>query len=74
MVANLGMHDSLAAIDWTSKFISRFGGDPGRVTVMGQSAGAGIINLFTVLNSGQGTLPFQQVESIIPLVEPSDGS
>lgn len=60
-VANLGMHDTLAAVEWTSNFISLFGGDPGRVTVMGQSAGAGIINLLTVLNGGEGTLPFQQV-------------
>ena len=28
---------------------------------MGQSAGAGIICLLTVLNGGEGTLPFQQV-------------
>lgn len=68
MVANLGMHDSLAALEWTSRFVSRFGGASNRVTVMGQSAGGGIINLLTVLNGGEGTLPFQQVESTIPPV------
>lgn len=68
MIANLGMHDSLAAVEWTFRFISRFGGDPNRVTVMGQSAAGGIINLLTVLNGGEGTLPFQQVEFIVPLV------
>jgi len=61
LVANLGMHDCLAAAEWTSKYINRFGGDPGRVTVIGQSAGAGIIGLLTVLNGGKGKLPFQQV-------------
>lgn len=61
MVANLGMHDTLAAVKWTSSFISLFGGSHERITVMGQSAGGGIINLLTVLNGGEETLPFQQV-------------
>ncbi|KAL2106177.1 hypothetical protein VUR80DRAFT_7098 [Thermomyces stellatus] len=69
-VANLGMHDTLAAVEWTSNFISLFGGDPGRVTVMGQSAGAGIINLLTVLNGGEGTLPFQQAITSAPCIPP----
>ena len=62
MVANAGMHDCLAAAEWTSKYISRFGGDPDRITAMGQSAGAGIIGLSTVLNGGEGTPPpYKQV-------------
>ena len=74
MDANVGLHDCLAAAKWTSKYIEKFGGDPDRVTVMGQSAGAGIINLLATLNGGQGTLPFKQVESwlffcnIFPLI------
>ncbi|KAK4041356.1 lipase 1 [Parachaetomium inaequale] len=60
MTANLGMHDCLAAAKWTSKHIRCFGGDPDRVTVLGQSAGAGIIGLLTVLDGGKGKLPFQQ--------------
>jgi len=55
------MHDCLAAAEWTSKYIRRFGGDPDRITAMGQSAGAGIISLLTVINGGRGRLPFQQV-------------
>jgi len=61
MVANLGMHDCLVAAKWTSKYISRFGGNPDKVTAMGQSAGAGILGLLMVLNEGRGKLPFQQV-------------
>ena len=65
MDANVGMHDCLAAAEWTSKYINRFGGDKKQVTVIGQSAGAGIIQLLTVLNGGRGKkLPFQQVSTI----------
>ena len=63
MDANVGLHDCLAAAEWTSKYIERFGGDPNRITVMGQSAGGGIINLATTLNGGKGKLPFQQVKT-----------
>ncbi|CAM1506186.1 Fc.00g058270.m01.CDS01 [Cosmosporella sp. VM-42] len=71
MDANVGMHDCLAATEWTSKYINRFGGDRNQVTVIGQSAGAGIIQLLTVLNGGQGKkLPFQQAFASSPGLPP----
>lgn len=59
--ANVGMLDNLAAAGWTAKHIHKFGGDKDRVTVLGQSAGGGIIYFLSVLDGGEGKPPpFQQ--------------
>lgn len=42
---NVGFQDQTEALRWVQKHISAFGGDPGRVTINGHSAGAASVEL-----------------------------
>lgn len=59
--ANAALYDQRRALNWVYKNIHLFGGDPQRVTVMGESAGGGsILHQITAFGGNGGPSPFQQ--------------
>ncbi|KOV65949.1 carboxylesterase [Streptomyces sp. AS58] len=52
--ANPGLRDQLAALRWVHESIGAFGGDPGRVTLAGQSAGAISVGALIAAPQAQG--------------------
>ncbi|MFI6934237.1 carboxylesterase/lipase family protein [Streptomyces sp. NPDC050287] len=52
--ANRGLLDQVAALTWVRENITAFGGDPGQVTVFGESAGAGSVAALLAMPSARG--------------------
>jgi para-nitrobenzyl esterase len=51
---NAGMLDIVAALEWVRDNIGKFGGDPGNVTIMGQSGGGAKVCILTAMPSAKG--------------------
>lgn len=60
---NLSILDQIAALRWVQENIAAFGGDPGRVTVFGQSAGANAIVHMMALPQTEGLFQSAILES-----------
>jgi para-nitrobenzyl esterase len=61
--SNVGMLDIVAALEWVRDNISRFGGDPGSVTIFGQSGGGGKVGALMAMPSAKGLFHRAIVES-----------
>ena len=61
--ANVGMLDIVASLQWVRDNIARFGGDPGNVTIFGQSGGGGKVSTLLAMPSAKGLFHKAIVES-----------
>jgi para-nitrobenzyl esterase len=52
--SNVGMLDIVLALQWVQENIGNFGGDPGNVTIFGQSGGGGKVNTLMAMPSAKG--------------------
>ena len=52
--ANCGQLDMIAALEWTRDNIEAFGGDPGNVTIFGESAGAAAVGTLLAMPGAKG--------------------
>ena len=60
---NLGLLDQVAALEWVRADIAAFGGDPGNVTVFGQSAGAMSVAALLAVPAAEGLFHKAVVQS-----------
>jgi para-nitrobenzyl esterase len=60
---NVGMLDLVAALEWVRDNIAHFGGDPGNVTIFGQSGGGGKVSTLLAMPSAKGLFHKAIVES-----------
>lgn len=52
--SNVGLRDQIAALEWVRQNIAAFGGDPGDVTLFGESSGGGAVTTLMTVPRAEG--------------------
>lgn len=69
--SNFGLLDQIAALQWAKANVARFGGDPGKVTIFGESAGAISVLYLTIVPEARGLFVRAISESGFPRSVPA---
>lgn len=67
---NAGLYDQRLALEWVRRHIGAFGGDPGKVTIWGGSAGGGSVTYQLMAGGGEGAPPFRAAIAEYPWWQP----
>lgn len=75
--ANAGLLDAVAALQWVKQNIEAFGGDPGNVTIFGQSGGASKVAVLMAMPQAKGLFHkaiIQSASSLIRMATPEEAT
>ena len=71
MAGNWGLWDQIEALAWVKSNIAAFGGDPEKVSLLGEGAGAASATLLTLIPQAKGKfkIPIYVIYSYIELYD-----
>src|SRR4029079_10743023 len=73
---NVGMLDIVAVLEWVRDNIAQFGGDPGNVTIFGQSGGGAKVSALMAMPAARGLFHKAVVQSgsLLQAAAPDDSA